>query len=228
MYFSRSAWKKGNPDFGEHLIEKAFYEKYHCEIIHPEQLSFVDMVKILQETRTLITTEGSVSHNSLFMQPGSELIIIRKAGFVSYYQLMINQIKDLRVTYIDAHQTHYFYDKETPYYGPFFLYVNNSLAQFLKIKAHFPLLTYIRYRMNIVLDKMFKICLPVFVRIKHLCMCGLFKRLILNTLPPQHPYIDTPLTAYPYAMNIQIIKACRDDKELRNSYSQCWNLMAVA
>lgn len=155
VYFSRSAWKKGNPDFGEKYIEDAFVNYKNCEVIYPEKLSFIEMVSLLQNTATLITTEGSISHNALFMQKGTNLVIIRKAGFISYYQLMINQIKDLNVTYIDSHLTHHFYNKKTPYYGPFFLYVNDSLARYLHIKPHFPLITYCHYRIHIFCRKLY-------------------------------------------------------------------------
>ena len=166
VYFSRTAWKKGNPDFGEKFIEDAFVNSMHCEIVHPERLSFVEMVRLLQNTQTLITTEGSISHNALFMQNGTDLIIIRKAGFISYYQLMINQVKNLNVTYIDAHFTHYFYDKTAPYYGPFFLYVNKSLALYLGIRSHFPVLTYCRYRSHIIFKsfRYFLICKAIKLR----------------------------------------------------------------
>lgn len=150
IYLSRSMWRKGNPDFGEFLIEAAIKKQLNCKIIHPENLTFSQMVTLLQQTKTLITTEGSISHNALFLQPGTNLIILRKAGFISYYQLMINQLKNLNITYIDAHRTHHFYDKNTPYYGPFFLFVNKALARFLGIQPKFPLIQYLKYRWHIV------------------------------------------------------------------------------
>jgi len=167
IYFSRSAWKKGNPDFGERYIENCFKKKGNCEIYHPEKLSFDQMVKILRQTKTLITTEGSISHNALFMQPGSNIVLIRKAGFISYYQLMINQLKELNVTYIDAHRTHHFYDKNTPYYGPFFLYVNKPLATLLSVKSRFPVFTYIHYRSHIIINQCLKSVIRILCTIKH-------------------------------------------------------------
>lgn len=167
VYFSRSGWKKGNPDFGEKEIENAFKEKMHCEIYRPEQLSFEEMVKLLQETKTFITTEGSISHNALFMQKGTEIVIIRKAGFISYYQLLINQIKDLNVTYIDAHRTHHFYNKETPYYGPFFLLKNKALEQYLGVKANFPICNYTHYRMHVLSRNIHNWIIRMLVSIKH-------------------------------------------------------------
>lgn len=146
VYLSRSNWKKGNRDFGERFLENAFKKKYNCEIIHPQDLSFKELVTVLRQTKTLISTEGSISHNALFLQPGTKLIILRKAGFISYYQLMVNQLKELDVTYIDAHRTHHFYNAPTPYYGPFFIYRNKALSDFLGNKPYFPILTYLKYR----------------------------------------------------------------------------------
>lgn len=167
VYLSRSGWHKGNPDYGEALIEQAFIKKMNCEVFRPENLSFTEMVKLLQETKTLIVTEGSISHNALFLQSGARIIILRKAGFISYYQLMINQLKDLNVTYIDAHRTHHFTDSRYPYYGPFFLVINRPLAEFLGVKPRFPFLKYVSYRGEAFRRRSRRILFPVLAKIKH-------------------------------------------------------------
>lgn len=167
VYLSRSGWHKGNPDFGEAMVERAFVENMNCEVYRPENLSFVEMVRLLQETKTLIATEGSISHNALFLQPGTKLIILRKAGFISYYQLMINQLKDLEVTYIDAHRTHHFTHPIYPYYGPFFLLVNKSLSDFLGIKPQFPIKEYVRYRSEVCKRRSKNLLFPLLARVKH-------------------------------------------------------------
>lgn len=166
VYFSRSAWKKGNPDFGEKYIEDAFVKYKNCEVIYPEKLNFIEMVNLLQNTATLITTEGSISHNALFMQKGTNLVILRKANFISYYQLMINQIKDLNVIYIDSHLTHHFYNKKSPYFGPFFLYINNPLARYLHIKPYFPLITYCHYRIHIIRKKLYALIIRIAIHMR--------------------------------------------------------------
>ncbi len=166
VYLSRSGWQKGNPDYGEATIERTFVEKMKCEVFRPENLSFIEMVELLQETKTLIATEGSISHNALFLQPGTRLIILRKAGFISYYQLMINQLKELDVTYIDAHRTHHFTDPACPYYGPFFLVLNKSLAEFLGVKPRFPFMEYVSYRGEVFRRRVRRIVFPVLAKTK--------------------------------------------------------------
>jgi len=149
VYLSRSGWKKGNPDFGEAALERAFASKYGCEIIRPETFAFKEFVKLLRETKLLVTTEGSISHNSIFMQEGMDVVIVRKANFVSYYQIMIDEMKRHRVTYVDANFTHHFYYPDQPYFGPFLLCLNKAASEFLGIKSHFPFATYVRYRTHI-------------------------------------------------------------------------------
>lgn len=131
IYFSRGGWKKGCVDFGEHLIEKAFREHYNCQVVHPEKLSLAEMIRLLSTCDTLIATEGSVAHNSLFMRRGSNLISIRKTDYVNWYQPMISQARDLNVTYIDANYTSLFPTGSEPWFGPFLLGVNKYLAEFL-------------------------------------------------------------------------------------------------
>ena len=125
VYVSRRKWD--GADFGEKDIERLF--KYvGFQVIYPETMSFTEQLAVYQNCKCLASTEGSISHNSLFMKDGAELIIIRKADLLNTYQLMINDMKNLHCTYIDCHLS-IFNDKKYPYVGPFFLYVNNNLQR---------------------------------------------------------------------------------------------------
>lgn len=167
VYLSRSGWQKGwgKVDFGESEIERAFAYKMNCEIIRPESLKFDEMVRILQETKTLVCTEGSISHNALFLPDGANLIILRKAPFVSYYQLMVNEIKNLNVTYIDANSSRLFYSKNEPYYGPFFLWVNRDVARFLGVACKFPFKVGLEYCWSLVSHKIVATIIFVYLKV---------------------------------------------------------------
>ena len=144
VYFSRAGWKRGNPDFGERHIERAFAQK-GFRIVRPENLSFAETVKILGDCGTFASTEGSTAHNSLFLPLGAKLIVVRKADYVNRYQPAINQLRDLDVTYIDANGTTLLESKSCPFSGPFFLYCNRCLADYLGVKPHFPMSDWLGY-----------------------------------------------------------------------------------
>jgi len=135
IYLSRQGWKRGCVDFGEYLIEEAFFKSWGCRIVHPEELSLEEMIQMLSRCSTLIATEGSVAHNSLFLKKGARLISIRKGDYINGYQTVINQVRDLETTYIDANYTYIYPFGDEPWFGPFFLAVNNRLAEFLGCKT---------------------------------------------------------------------------------------------
>lgn len=125
VYLSRRKWE--GRDYGEKDIENLF-EKLGFRIICPEQYSFSQQLSIFVSCRCLASAESSVTHNSIFMQDGSELIIIRKGNYVNSYQSAINDMKKMKVTYFDSHLS-VFNDTEYPYTGPFFLYVDDDLQR---------------------------------------------------------------------------------------------------
>jgi len=144
IYFTRTGWRKGNPDFGERHLERAFEQKGY-RIVRPETLSFAETVRIVNGCRSLAATEGSCAHNSLFMRKGMSLVVVRKADYICEYQIPINQLRDLDVTYIDANGTTLLESKSCPFSGPFFLYCNKRLADYLNVKPCFPVLDWVSY-----------------------------------------------------------------------------------
>ena len=130
-------------DFGEKRIENAFKKKGY-KIISPERLSLKDQLSIYKSAKEIAVTEGSISHNALFMTEGSSLVLLKKANFFNTYQETINDIKHLNVTYIDAHLS-CFVDINAPWFGPFFLYCNDHISDFLGCKKEFSVYKYMIY-----------------------------------------------------------------------------------
>ncbi len=142
VYLSRTKIA-GRRDFGEKYVEKAFKDaNYH--IVYPEEISLEQQIHILKNAKTVVTTEGSISHNAVFMQKHATLVILRKSDYINYYQVAINEMNDLNVVYIDAHLS-VLNNKRTPIVGPFFIYVNSRVADFLGMKKSFPLFEFLRY-----------------------------------------------------------------------------------
>lgn len=145
IYLSRAGWRTSKPDFGENNIESAFHSAGY-EIVHPEELSLVELIGMLSQCNCLAATEGSISHNALFLPSKSKLIVIRKADYINDVQMTINQIRDLNVKIIDAFRDEFLAYPKEPWRGPFFLYVSKGLAEFLHVSnAKFPMALYFCY-----------------------------------------------------------------------------------
>ena len=144
LYFTRTAWG-GGKDFGEKSIENAF-RKMGYQVMSPEMLGLDELIFVLRHCNVLATTEGSISHNSLFMNEGSRLVLIRKAYYINGYQFPINEMKSLKVTIIDSHKS-ISVNKNAPWLGPFFLYCGRNLKRFAPdVKCEgFPLKEFLVY-----------------------------------------------------------------------------------
>lgn len=132
IYLTRTALKHGK-DQGERDIECVF-KRLGYKIISPEKLDFRTQLAYIKGCKTMATTEGSISHNAVFMSKGANLEIVRKVPFVNEYQIALNEINNLHVTYIDAHLS-VFARKDALAAGPFFIYVNDNLIRFSGIKG---------------------------------------------------------------------------------------------
>lgn len=130
-------------DFGEKNVEKAFKKKGY-KIIAPERLTLKEQLAVYKGARLIAVTEGSISHNAVFMSEGVSLILLRKANFFNTYQEPLNDINHLSVTYIDAHLS-CFTDAKAPWTGPFFMYCNDNLSAFLNCKKNFPIFLFFYY-----------------------------------------------------------------------------------
>lgn len=75
VYFSRSKSKTKN-EFGNIELDKAF-EKAGFIIIYPEECSLEEQISILNEADVFATTEGSISHNAVFVRPQCEVMILK-------------------------------------------------------------------------------------------------------------------------------------------------------
>lgn len=143
LYFTRSRIKSFK-DIGEKRIEKVFRNLGYT-IVSPETLSLEQQISILKGCSKFAGTEGSVVHNCVFLPEGSELNIIRKADYYNGYQTALNELRNLNVTYIDAHKS-IMAPKKLEFFGPFFLYVSRQLADFAGIrKPLFPVFDFLIY-----------------------------------------------------------------------------------
>ncbi len=138
VYFTRAClrgqqWR----DYGEYKIERVFH-KLGYAIFCPEKLTLEEQLLLLKNCREFVAAEGSVAHNSIFCRPGTRVIILRKADYVNDYQLAINEMRALDVTYVDIHHSVPPYPNSIMI-GPFYLYITPWLERFIGHKVpHLP------------------------------------------------------------------------------------------
>lgn len=148
IYLSRTHFTKGNADFGERSLESVF-KRLGYTIIHPQEYSVLEQIAIFKAAKSFVSTTGSIGHNSVFCNRNTEVILLRKCWATFDYQLVINEAKELNVTYVDTHLT-CFVNAE-PHNGPFYLYRNTNFCRFIKdrynlqVNENFSTRLYLRY-----------------------------------------------------------------------------------
>lgn len=148
IYLSRTRFTKGNADFGERSLVSVF-KRLGYTIIHPQEYSVLEQISIFKATKSFVSTTGSLGHNSVFCNRNTEIILLRKCWATFDYQLVINEAKDLNVTYVDTHLTCFVNDQ--PNNGPFYLYRNSNFCRFindrfdLTVREDFSTKRYMRY-----------------------------------------------------------------------------------
>lgn len=128
IYFSRTHLRNSR-DFGEKSIEQVFRKKGYT-VVYPEEHSVDEQIALLMNCKSFAASEGSISHNAVFCSPGTEVIILRKCFDVNKYQMALNEVADINVTYIDAHKS-IKTPENAPWAGPFYMCVTSHLEHYI-------------------------------------------------------------------------------------------------
>lgn len=129
-YFTRTSFAKNKiwqrREYGESEIESVF-RKMGYTVISPEKLNPIETMTLIKNCESFASTEGSISHNVLFCKPGTDVIIVRKVDFVNTWQLIVNQVANVNVTYIDAHKSII----SSGCSGPFYMSITKEMEKFV-------------------------------------------------------------------------------------------------
>ncbi len=133
IYYSYSSFKKKGfkKTFGEEKLDKFFKDRGFL-IIHPEQHSLDEQLVMLANCKCFASTEGSSSHNSLFLKDNTEVIIIPRGPYFSGYQQTIDSIGEFNINYVDSALSA-FTSKNGPWSGPNYFYVSEELMEYFKL-----------------------------------------------------------------------------------------------
>lgn len=133
LFFSHKDVRGINNDIGEEKIEK-YLEKNGFEIVHPEKLSFAKEMDLLSRCKVFAATDGSTSHNSIFLPNKSKVVIIPRSPHLTQHQLVLNDIyKEQDIEYVDSSLS-ILCNAKRPTRGPFFYYVSKQLVKCIENK----------------------------------------------------------------------------------------------
>ena len=115
--------------FGEERLERYFQSKGY-EVLYPEKMTLEEQLNVLINCDSFASTIGSCSHNILFLRDHAKVILIPRANYLTGYQLTLDQVHDLNITYIDS--TLSLFAASCPWEGPFYYFVSGRLMDYFK------------------------------------------------------------------------------------------------
>lgn len=129
IYFTRRRFSEAiRKERGEAEIE-ALFEANGYKILAPEQLTLSQQIYYMNNCEYMAAISGSITHNLLFAKEGQKVIVLNKMELMNGYQLVIDNIMDVNLTYIDV------YRKIFPVcfgLGPFLIGINKNLKEYAK------------------------------------------------------------------------------------------------
>lgn len=134
IYLTRTNFSVWTREVGERSIEKLF-QKVGYSIISPEKESIEAQIQLIRHCDNIVATEGTISHLAVFCRPNTNVVILRKTDWVNPYQVALNQVASVNVTYIDVHKTKVCKNEWKRMSGPFYLYVSQELKKYLKTNS---------------------------------------------------------------------------------------------
>lgn len=126
IYYSRSQLQKGSGfEFGFEVLDD-FFKKNGYTILFPEKVPLSQMIFYIRNSKVVATLSGSLPHNMLFAANGQKLEIIERCVLNNDFQVNVNRMRELQVTYIDANIPVYTVDM----CGPFIMGYNDCMQHF--------------------------------------------------------------------------------------------------
>lgn len=128
IYFTNRSYTKVKKSFGLNKLD-SFFEKHGFEVIHPEQYSLDEQIKMIDECNFFASTDGSCGHNSVFLNSRTKAIIFPRGPDLTGYQECLCFVHDVEVYFIDSTLSIFTPYKKT-HVGPMYYYVSEELLSF--------------------------------------------------------------------------------------------------
>ena len=131
IYLSRGHFKDAHgKEIGEKNIEYNF-QKNGFQVLYMEELSLAEQIFYINHSKQVAALSGTLCHNILFAGEETKLIILNKTHIINTHQVLIDQMLDISVNYVDVYREPY---KKFPvsYGGGPFLLDSSSLKNYFK------------------------------------------------------------------------------------------------
>lgn len=128
VYFSYASYKRFK-QIGEKRIEE-YLKQQGYSVIEPEKLTFKEQLNILVQCENFASTIGSCSHNLIFLKDHTRVLLIPRANYLTGYQLALDQVHDLNITYADSSLS--LFAAKSPWDGPFYYFISDRLMEYFK------------------------------------------------------------------------------------------------
>ena len=112
---------------GERKLEQ-YFSKMGYRIVSPEQYTFAEQLNMLLNCVAFASTIGSASHNIIFLRDGTNAHLIPRMWFIPEYQLALDQVHDLNITYVDSSLS-LCAAPNSPWNGPFYYIISRQLQE---------------------------------------------------------------------------------------------------
>ena len=86
----------------ERLAE--YFKSKNYDVVKPEKLTLEEQLNILANCEKFASTDGSSSHNSVFMNDNTEVLLIPRSSTKAFTetQRMLNEIRKQNIFYVDS------------------------------------------------------------------------------------------------------------------------------
>ncbi|MFT4205241.1 MAG: glycosyltransferase 61 family protein [Chitinophagaceae bacterium] len=132
VYFTRRNFFYSKfKDFGEKRVEDIFNQN-NFKSIAPEKLSLREQILVWNESKEIVSVNGSIPLNIVFSTKKPSVIVLNKTRRLHGNLVNISKILDYPITYVDAYYPKYDKLIKNMGSGPFIIYLSPYLRNFLK------------------------------------------------------------------------------------------------
>ena len=124
IYFFYGRYQVGEEKLAEYFQSKGY------QVIRPEDLTLDEQLNLLINAESFASTDGSCSHNALFLRKGTETILIPRSAFrFTEAQKGVNQVCQANAIYVDSTLSIFAREPRLGQ-GPHFYLVSEQLKRF--------------------------------------------------------------------------------------------------
>lgn len=135
LYLTRSCIVDSREWGNEKEIEEIFKNNGFV-IVSPEKHSVREQISMFMNCKQLAAEEGSCSHNAIFCNNKTNVIVLRKANYVNKFTVVIGKMVGLKTLYIDCNATFTVFSN-VPMVGPFYTCVTSFLRAYFNLEGFY-------------------------------------------------------------------------------------------